>query len=95
MPLQVLAADYGNMEVEDSWIRASSDLDVSSKIYSLRVDNLHGESLRVAGGVGRTEKASKEKEKEPVLLLPADGDNPRAKTLERNVAGITLTKFDL
>ncbi|XP_037068911.1 condensin complex subunit 2-like [Pollicipes pollicipes] len=82
----------------DNFQVASYTLDASAKIYGYRVEVLHGETLRMAGGLGRADNKQKTAEEGE----PADGDQPepggadkrrrkarRHATVERNLANIT------
>ena len=44
----------------DNFQAASCALDASAKIYAYRVDSVHSDTLKLAGGVGKTAEESKE-----------------------------------
>ena len=87
----------------DNFQAASCALDASAKIYAYRVDSVHNDTLKLAGGVGKTN--------EPVDQRPDDqdvpGDDPddegrkikrkkkAAATVEKNINNINCNKFDL
>lgn len=80
---------------------ASCTLDASTKIYAYRVDCVHNDTLKMAGGLGRTEAQGQD------FPLPHDGetDDPsktkkksrkkNKKTIETNVDSLKLSKFDM
>ena len=95
----------------DNFQAASCALDASAKIYAYRVDSVHSDTLKLAGGVG---KSSGTEEGggggEGTDTLPLDGEeatqgsqNPeKAKrkkkataTVEKNINNINCSKFDL
>jgi len=43
----------GGQKDETSWIRMGDALGAGAKIYGFRVDNVHGETYRVLGGLNR------------------------------------------
>lgn len=48
----------------DNFQAASCALDASAKIYAYRVDSVHSDTLKLAGGVGKTAEESKEDKKD-------------------------------
>ena len=56
---------------------ASYTLDASAKIYGCRVEALHGETLRMAGGLGRADAKPREDDDTPA------GDDPAAQGGEK------------
>ena len=85
----------------DNFQAASCALDASTKIYAYRVDRVHTETLKLASGVG----SSKNEHVEGQEGQEGQGDEEggavkkkkrrKAKTVETNLANITLSKFDL
>ena len=93
----------------DNFQAASCALDASAKIYAYRVDSVHSDTLKLAGGVG---KSAEEKQAEG-----NNGDQPdldqdddtiagaedkkktkrkkKAATVEKNLNNIDIQKFDL
>ena len=61
---------------------ASYTLDASAKIYGYRVEALHGETLRMAGGLGRADGKPKEDGDAPA---GDDGAAPGAEKRRRKV----------
>ena len=45
----------------DNFQSASGALDASTKIYAYRVDSVHSDTLKLAGGVGDTNKENENK----------------------------------
>lgn len=93
----------------DNFQAASCALDASAKIYAYRVDSVHSDTLKLAGGVG---KSVEEQEKENRGGNDMEDDNvngddfdetkkkekkkkKRAATIEKNLNNIDINKFDL
>ena len=52
----------------DNFQAASCALDASAKIYAYRVDSVHSDTLKLAGGVGKTAEESKENQNTVIFL---------------------------
>ena len=88
----------------DNFQAASCALDASAKIYAYRVDSVHSDTLKLAGGVGKTAQEQEEHDK---AQGNAEGDaneigdkkEKRRKkdkpTIEKNLGAINCSKFDL
>jgi condensin complex subunit 2 len=91
----------------DNFQAASCALDASAKIYAYRVDSVHSDTLKLAGGVG---KSSEDKEEKTTANNEMDdngdgGDEDmekkkmrkkkRSATVEKNLNNIDINKFDL
>lgn len=94
----------------DNFQAASCALDASAKIYGYRVDALHSDTLRLAGGVGKTVEeagvvaggASGEGNEDGPGVEGEDGAQKKVRkkraagaTIEKNLNSINLSKFDL
>ena len=90
----------------DNFQSASCALDASTKIYAYRVDSVHADTVKLAGGVGDT-KEEKANGNAPENDEDNLGDNAddfekkkvkrkkRATTVEKNLNNIDIQKFDL
>ncbi|XP_018008746.1 condensin complex subunit 2-like [Hyalella azteca] len=89
-------SDMNNFQV------ASCTLDASTKIYAYRVDSVHTDTMRMAGGLGRTQHDAGHAPED------VDGDQPgeqigkikrkrtkKAATIESNPAALNLSSLDL
>ena len=86
---------------------ASCALDASAKIYGYRVDSLHTDTLKLAGGVGKTAQEAgvatgggadgDQNEEVDVNGIPKKVRKKRnaGATIEKNLNNINLSKFDL
>ncbi len=85
---------------------ASCALDASAKIYGYRVDSLHTDTLKLAGGVGKTAQEAgvtteggdgEQNEEVDVNGIPKKVRKKRnaGATIEKNLNNINLSKFDL
>jgi condensin complex subunit 2 len=79
-------ADY--LQDEMAWEKCSNSLNAGSRIYSYRVDYLHGNTFKVAGGVTRTDKKLEEAAK------PMPKKEVESVTIERS-SNITLDRMDM
>lgn len=91
----------------DNFQAASCALDASAKIYAYRVDSVHSDTLKLAGGVGKTAQEQEENAQgNAVGGSNEDGANSandkkekrRRKdkpTIEKNLSAINCSKFDL
>ncbi|KAG7172780.1 Condensin complex subunit 2-like [Homarus americanus] len=93
--LQRKDSDMNNFQV------ASCTLDASAKIYAYRVDSIHTDTLKIAGGLGRTQGKEKNKEngEDDHIEGATVGDKKRRKVkrkvIETNLKNINITNFDL
>ena len=91
----------------DNFQAASCALDASAKIYAYRVDSVHSDTLKLAGGVGKTAQ-EQEGQDGGQGNTEADGNdeagsNERKEkrrkkekpTIEKNLNAISCSKFDL
>uniref|UniRef100_A0A0P5QB78 Condensin complex subunit 2 n=1 Tax=Daphnia magna TaxID=35525 RepID=A0A0P5QB78_9CRUS len=83
---------------------ASCTLDASTKIYAYRVDCVHIDTIKMAGGLGRTGSEGQEQEGNAQMAEGQQDDATKAKkktkkknkkTIETNVDHINMSKFDL
>ena len=90
----------------DNFQAASCALDASAKIYAYRVDSVHSDTLKLAGGVGKTAKEQENAHENAEGGSNEDGassandkkEKRRKKdkpTIEKNLNGINCSKFDL
>lgn len=91
----------------DNFQSASCALDASTKIYAYRVDSVHADTLKLAGGVGDTKDASNKNNDGQDQGDAGDGDadeemekkkskrKKKAATIEKNLNNIDIHKFDL
>merc|ERR1712018_6522 len=90
----------------DNFQAPSCALDASAKIYAYRVDSVHSDTLKLAGGVGKTaeEKQAEEGNNENQQDLDEDSVDQdkkkvkrkkKAATVEKNLNNIDIQKFDL
>ena len=92
----------------DNFQAASCALDASAKIYAYRVDSVHSDTLKLAGGVGKTAQEQEEREKaqgnnegdaiEDAGTATDKKEKRRRKdrpTIEKNLSAINCSKFDL
>ena len=91
----------------DNFQSASGALDASTKIYAYRVDSVHSDTLKLAGGVGNTkeenDKGNKNDQDADNVedMETEDGEKKKVKrkkkaaTVEKNIANIDIAKFDL
>ena len=93
----------------DNFQAASVALDASAKIYAYRVDSVHGDTLKLAGGVGKSAEEGKEgggenndvdNDQDVTNDDEAEKKKPkrvkkRASTVEKNLNNIDVNKFDL
>ncbi|XP_045608820.1 condensin complex subunit 2 [Procambarus clarkii] len=88
-------SDMNNFQV------ASCTLDASTKIYAYRVDSVHTDTLKMAGGLGRTQDKEKNKEDDDMNIEDGvEGDKKKRKVkkkavVETNLKNINVAKFDL
>merc|ERR1711942_561611 len=88
-------ADMNNFQV------ASCTLDASTKIYAYRVDSIHTDTLKMAGGLGRTQdkKDNAEGAEEGQEGTGLEGHKKKRtkkrNTVETNIKNLNLTSFDL
>ncbi|XP_066958009.1 condensin complex subunit 2 isoform X2 [Macrobrachium rosenbergii] len=87
-------SDMNNFQV------ASCTLDASTKIYAYRVDSVHTDTLKMAGGLGRTQ--DKEKKDGDGEMVEDDRGiskrKPKTKkkaVIEANLRNINISQFDL
>ncbi|XP_076359105.1 non-SMC condensin I complex subunit H [Tachypleus tridentatus] len=83
---------------------ASCTLDASTKIYAYRVDCVHAEAFKMAGGLGiaddhrKSSRCDKSKDNENEETDKLDKKKKRTKksnTVEQNTKALNLNKFDL
>ena len=89
----------------DNFQAASCALDASAKIYAYRVDSVHSDTLKLAGGVGKTAQEQEEQDKAKNVGETNDdatGAEKKEKrrrkdkpTIEKNISAINCSKFDL
>ena len=90
----------------DNFQAASCALDASAKIYAYRVDSVHSDTLKLAGGVGKTAQEQEEQDKaqnaEGEVNEDGIGVEKKEKrrrkekpTIEKNLSAINCSKFDL
>ena len=91
----------------DNFQAASCALDASAKIYAYRVDSVHSDTLKLAGGVGKTAQEQEEQNKAQSADgktiedsgAPNDKKEKRRRkdkpTIEKNLSAINCSKFDL
>ena len=91
----------------DNFQAASCALDASAKIYAYRVDSVHSDTLKLAGGVGKTAQEQEEQNKGQSADgktiedsgAPNDKKEKRRRkdkpTIEKNLSAINCSKFDL
>ena len=89
----------------DNFQAASCALDASAKIYAYRVDSVHSDTLKLAGGVGKTaqeqeqNKAQESGETHEDGTITSDKKEKRRRkdkpTIEKNLSAINSSKFDL
>jgi len=89
----------------DNFQSASCALDASTKIYAYRVDSVHSDTLKLAGGVGDTNKENEGNKNNTEGAVdnddPEEGEKKKAKrkkksaTVEKNLNNIDIAKFDL
>merc|ERR1719369_1998695 len=87
----------------DNFQSASGALDASTKIYAYRVDSVHSDTLKLAGGVGDTNKENKSNADGPMDNEdPEDAEKSKktkrkkkSATVEKNLNNIDIAKFDL
>lgn len=75
---------------------ASFTLDASTKIYAYRVDSIHTDTLKMAGGLGHThDKADEELREEGIVGEKKKRKVKKKVFVETNLRNINVTKFDL
>ena len=79
---------------------ASLTLDASTKIYAYRVDSIHTDTLKMAGGLGRTQVKEKEKNEEEVEDAAEPGSRKKKKIKKTarictNLKNINISQFDV
>ena len=91
----------------DNFQAASCALDASAKIYAYRVDSVHSDTLKLAGGVGKTAQEQEEHDKahgntEGETNEDGASNDKKEKrrrkdkpTIEKNLSAINCSKFDL
>ena len=91
----------------DNFQAASCALDASAKIYAYRVDGVHSDTLKLAGGVGKSIEEGKENQAEDNDNGEPNGQDDgeiekkkskrkkRAATVEKNLNNLDINKFDL
>lgn len=93
----------------DNFQAASCALDASAKIYAYRVDSVHSDTLKLAGGVGKNSEDNKVKggnDDDMDRNQGGDGDDDddvkkkvrrkkKSATIEKNLNNINCAKFDL
>lgn len=69
----------------DNFSVVSCTLDASTKIYAYRVDHVHSDALKMAGGLAAAEASNKNKSKDSDDSDGADGDgeSPKEKGKEK------------
>eukprot|EP00096_Caligus_rogercresseyi_P009212 TRINITY_DN3091_c0_g1_i1.p1 TRINITY_DN3091_c0_g1~~TRINITY_DN3091_c0_g1_i1.p1 ORF type:complete len:674 (+),score=280.96 TRINITY_DN3091_c0_g1_i1:69-2090(+) len=86
----------------DTFTAASCALDASTKIYAYRVDSIHTDALKLAGGVGST--AAKDGEGNPGTapgdededeIRPKKGSKRSKQSIEKNLKNITLSRMEM
>ncbi|XP_042893059.1 condensin complex subunit 2-like [Penaeus japonicus] len=89
-------SDMNNFQV------ASCTLDASTKIYAYRVDSIHTDTLKMAGGLGRTQDKEKNRDDEDDTAGEEgpDGEKKKRKikkkaVIETNIKNLNVTQFDL
>ncbi|KAK4308688.1 hypothetical protein Pmani_019639 [Petrolisthes manimaculis] len=87
-------SDLNNFQV------ASCTLDASTKIYAYRVDSIHTDTLKMAGGLGRTqEKKGNRSDQEDQDVGDEKNDKRKRrvkkKVIETNLKNLNVAKFDL
>lgn len=102
-------SDFKNIKGDFAWKKLSSSLDAGAKVYGYRVDSLHSDTYKIRNGLNRSEVAADSKGEGKSGYLANGGadeeetDKKAAKrkfkggesTLEKNVANINATKYDL
>merc|ERR1712051_566306 len=86
----------------DNFQAASCALDASAKIYAYRVDSVHSDTLKLAGGVGDTNKENEGNKNNTEGAVdnddPEEGEKKKAKrkkksaTVEKNLNNIDIAK---
>ncbi len=94
----------------DNFQAASCALDASAKIYAYRVDSVHSDTLKLAGGVGKPKDGNNKNNDNPDAIDGEDGnahdeDDPtkaktgkrkkKSATIEKNLNNIDIGKFEL
>jgi len=89
----------------DNFQAASCALDASAKIYAYRVDSVHSDTLKLAGGVGKTAQEQEEQDKlrmleKQMMTQPEQRKKEKRRrkdkpTIEKNISAINCSKFDL
>ncbi|KAL4482458.1 hypothetical protein ABPG72_001434 [Tetrahymena utriculariae] len=101
-------SDFKNINTDFAWKKLSSTLDAGARIYGYRVDSLHSDTYKIRGGLNRSEVQDiKDANKVNDLEDPLEKDEEIEKklqkkkfkggesTLEKNLANINATKYDL
>ncbi|XP_068246220.1 condensin complex subunit 2-like [Palaemon carinicauda] len=86
-------SDMNNFQV------ASCTLDASTKIYAYRVDSVHTDTLKMAGGLGRTQ-GKKDGDEEmgeggDQVVLKKKQKTKKKAVIEANIKNIDIHQFDL